>query len=225
MLQAADPASPDSAIAMGQLCESYWYPAYAFIRRRGYSAHQSEDLTQEFFARLLSKNFLAGVGPEKGKFRSFLLVCLTRFLANEWDRQSAQKRGGGRRPIPLDVEDAERRYSLEPSHNVTAERLFERRWAMTLLEKVLTKLQSDFTTAGKAELFNHLKPYLILDDDAPSYAQTAERLGMTPGALKVAVHRLRQRYALLLRAEVARTTSGSEDVDSEIRDLLAAVKA
>jgi RNA polymerase sigma-70 factor (ECF subfamily) len=223
VLAAADRSSPDSRDALDTLCRIYWYPVYAFTRRQGASAHEAEDLTQEFFARLLEKDYLEGVAPEKGRFRSFLLVCLRRFLANERDRARAAKRGGGRRPLSIDLADAEGRYRLEPGHQLTPERIFDRRWALALLEQVLNTLERELEASGKGRLFDRLKVYLAAQRSAPPYAEAAQELGMTEGAVKVAVHRLRQRYRRLLRAEVARTVGDADDVDEEIRRLLEAV--
>ncbi len=223
VLAAADRSSAGCEDALATLCGVYWYPAYAFIRRQGALPDEAEDLTQEFFARLLEKDYLEGVGPEKGRFRSFLLVCLTRFLSNERDRARAAKRGGGRRPLSIDFDGAEGRYRLEPAHQLTPQRIFDQRWALTLLEQVLDRLERDLAASGKAGLFDHLKVYLVAEQNAPPYAEVARKLGMSEGAVKVAVHRLRQRYGRLLRAEVARTVASPEDVDEEIQQLFEAV--
>jgi RNA polymerase sigma factor (sigma-70 family) len=223
VLAAADASSPDSDRALATLCETYWYPLYAFVRRQGHAAHEAEDLTQEFFARILEKQYLEGVGPEKGRFRTFLLVCLRRFLANEWDRKRAVKRGGGRAPLSIDFAGADARYRLEPSHHLTAERLFERRWALTLLEQVLAGLAQEMQRSGKGELFDALKVYLTASSSAPPHAEAGKRLNMTEGAVKVAVHRLRGRYRQLLRDEIAKTVGEEADVEEEIGKLFAAL--
>ena len=223
ILAAADGSSPESDRALATLCRTYWYPLYAFVRRQGHPAHEAEDLTQEFFARILEKQYLGGVGPEKGRFRTFLLVCLRRFLANEWDRKRALKRGGGKAALSIDFADADARYRLEPAHELTPERLFERRWALTLLEQVLAELSDEMKRAGKAELFAALKVYLAAEASAPPHAEVAAELGMSEGAVKVAVHRLRQRYRQLLRDEIARTVGDERDVDGEIGRLFAAL--
>ena len=210
--------TPQSAAAMAELCRNYWYPLYAFIRRRGHSAEEAEDLTQEFFARLLAKEFLAGVDRERGRFRTFLLMAVKRFLANEYDRAQAQKRGGGQRVVPLDALESETRYRLEPSHTLTAERLFEQQWAVTLLDKVLARLQAEMTSGGKAALFDALKGCLGGSKEE-TYAATAASLGMTEVAVRVAAHRLRRRYRELLREEIADTVSSPEEIDDEIRYL------
>jgi RNA polymerase sigma-70 factor (ECF subfamily) len=211
--------APQAAAAMTELCGIYWYPLYAFIRRRGHEAHEAEDLTQEFFARLLAKHFLAGVVPEKGKFRSFLLAAVNHFLANEYDRLQAQKRGGGQATIALDGQHADSRWQLEPSHDLTPERLFERRWALTVLEQVLARLEAELTAEGKAELFEALRPLLTGGGEA-THAELGVRLGMSPGAVKVAIHRLRRRYRRLLREEIAHTVADPAEIDDEIRYLL-----
>jgi RNA polymerase sigma factor (sigma-70 family) len=223
VLAAADASSPESDRALATLCEAYWYPLYAFVRRQGHAAHEAEDLTQEFFARILEKQYLDGVGPEKGRFRTFLLVCLRRFLANEWDRKRALKRGGGRAPLSIDFADADARYRLEPAHELTAERLFERRWALTLLEQVLASLAEEMRLSGKGELFDALKVYLAASSSAPPHIEMGKKLNMTEGAVKVAVHRLRGRYRRLLREEIAKTVGEEGDVEEEIGRLFAAL--
>ena len=222
--------SPQAREALATLCETYWYPLYAFVRRQGYSAPDAQDLTQEFFARLLEKNYLATVGREKGKFRSFLLAALKHFLANERDRARAQKRGGGPGAPglvsleALDFEAAESRYRVEPAHDMTAQRVFERRWALTLLDRVLGRLQTEYAAGGKAELFERLKDCLTAPELAGRYAELADKLGMTEGAVKVAAHRLRRRYRAMLRQEIAQTVADPKDVEDEIRQLFAAVR-
>jgi RNA polymerase sigma factor (sigma-70 family) len=212
--------SPSAAEAMAELCHIYWYPLYAYVRRRGYDAHEAEDLTQEFFLRLLAKNYLAAVDREKGKFRAFLLASLKHFLANEWDRAQAQRRGGGQVVIRLDTLDAESRYRLEPWHDLTPEKLFERQWALTVLEQVLRRLEAEtLALDGKQAVFGRLKQFLTGGREVASYAQVAAELEMTEGAVKAAVHRLRRRYRQLLREEIAQTVAGPEEVDDEIRYL------
>jgi RNA polymerase sigma-70 factor (ECF subfamily) len=216
-------ASPDAREALATLCQVYWYPLYAYVRRQGHSATDAQDLTQEFFARLLEKNYVGAADPAKGKFRSFLLASLKHFLANEWRRADAQKRGGGQVPLSLDFEGGETRFTLEPAYELTAEKLFERRWALTLLEQMLATLRDEFARSGKLALFEHLKPYLGGDASTVPYRQLAAELGMTEGAIKVSVHRLRRRCGELLRAAIARTVVGPEEVDEELRDLFNAV--
>ena len=208
--------------ALAALCETYWYPLYAYVRRQGHSSHDAEDLTQGFFARLLESETLAGVSREKGKFRTFLLVALKRFLANEWHRAHTHKRGGASFHVPLQGHTAETRYVAEPVEHLTAEKLYERRWALTLLERVLTRLGHEFDAAEKKELFEKLKPHLMADRAAIPYADAAMALSMNEGAVKVAVHRLRRRFRELFREEVAQTVAAPEEIDDEIRHLLSA---
>ena len=204
--------------ALASLCATYWYPLYAFIRRRGYESHAAEDLTQEFFTRLLAKAWLAGVDPQRGKFRAFLLATLKHFLANEQDREHAQRRGGGQTLLPLDSGDAETRYRLEPADSATPEKAFERQWALAVLEQVLARLQAEAAADGKAALFAALQPFLV-GDRGRTYAAAAQALGLTEGALKVAVHRLRRRYRELLREEIAHTVADPAEIEDEIRYL------
>ena len=217
--------SPQAHQALETLCRNYWYPLYAYVRRQGHSAHDAQDLTQAFFARLLEKNYLADVQREKGRFRSFLLASLKHFLANEWDREQALKRGGGKRLIALDEESAESRYRLEPKDDLSADKIYERRWALTLLEQVLAKLRGEFEKDGKLDQFETLKQYLSGGRTSVSYAQAADKLGMNEGAIKVAVHRLRKRYRELLRAEIVQTVATASEVEAEIRYLFAALSA
>jgi DNA-directed RNA polymerase specialized sigma24 family protein len=212
--------SPSAAKAMAELCCTYWYPLYAYVRRRGVDAHEAEDLAQEFFTRLLAKDFFKGVNREKGKFRAFLLASMKHFLANEWDRSQAKKRGGGQIMLSLDTLAAGSRYNLEPTHNLTPEKLFERQWAITVLDRVLARLQAEMSSGGKQAMYDHLKKLLTADRQSIRYAQLAAELDMTEGALKVAVHRLRHRYRELLRAEIAQTVATSEEIDDEIHYLL-----
>lgn len=209
--------------ALEKLCHAYWYPLYAFVRRQGHDAHDAQDLTQEFFARLLEKNYLEDVDRAKGRFRSFLLAALKHFLANEWDRRRAQKRGGAKTHVPIDNQSAETRYGLEPAHDQSPEKLFERRWALTLLDQVLNRLREEFVAAGKVEQFDELKITLTADRRSVPYTDLGARLGLSEGAVKVAVHRLRQRYREVLRAEIAHTVARPSDVEEEIRHLFAAL--
>ena len=189
------------------------------MRRRGFEAHEAEDLTQEFFARLLAKNYLVDVDREKGKFRSFLLASLKHFLANEWDRAQAKKRGGGHTIISL---DAETRYRQEPKDELSADKLLDRQWAIALLDQVLARLGAEYAEAGKSEVFEQLKDSLTGTRDSIPYAAIAAKLDTTEGAVKVAVHRLRQRYRKLLREEIAHTVASPAEIDDEIRHLFAA---
>jgi RNA polymerase sigma-70 factor (ECF subfamily) len=219
---ARDPAAPESRQALADLCAAYWYPVYAYVRRRGHDHHQAQDLTQAFFARLLEKNDLADADRTRGRFRSFLLTACQHFLANQYDHAKAKKRGGGRSHVALDFSDADQRYSHEPAHDDTPERLFDRRWALDLLDRALSELRSEYGDSGRGKLFEALKGTLTGGAEE-AYADLAERLAMTEGAVKVAVHRLRQRYRDRLRAAIAETVEKPEDVDGEVRDLFAAL--
>ena len=209
--------------ALATLCRVYWYPLYAFVRRQGHDPHDAQDLTQEFFARLLEKDYLGDVDRSKGKFRSFLLVALKHFLSKEWARAKTLKRGGGQALISLDALSAEERYRREPEDNATPEKLFERRWALTLLDRVLTRLSREYETAGKQAMFEQLRGCLTGDSDLLPYAELAPRLGLTEGAVKVVVHRLRQRYRGVLRDEIAQTVADPAEIDDEIRELFSAL--
>jgi RNA polymerase sigma-70 factor (ECF subfamily) len=223
IVAARDGEAAQAQTALADLCRAYWYPLYAHIRHLGHSADQAQDLTQEFFARLLEKDFLGAVDREKGKFRSFLLAACRHFLANEHDRERARKRGGGRQALSIDFHDADGRYLLEPAHGETPERLFERRWALALLEQVLTRLRHEYETAGKGRLFGVLKSRLTGDVRGTPYSRVAVELGLSEGAVKVAVHRLRQRYRELLREEIGQTLDDATQVEEEIRALFAAL--
>jgi RNA polymerase sigma factor (sigma-70 family) len=213
--------TPRAAEAMAELCRLYWYPLYAYVRRRGHDTHEAEDLTQEFFLRLLAKDYLLGVDRQKGKFRAFLLASLKHFLANEWDRSRTQKRGGGRTVLPISTAEAENRYRLEPWHDLTPDRLFERRWALTVLDNVLVRLQLALAFEGKQAVFDRLRPFLTGSREPGGYAVAAAELGTSEGAVKTAVHRLRRRYRQLLRDEIAHTVADPAEIDDEIRYLLA----
>jgi RNA polymerase sigma factor (sigma-70 family) len=214
--------APGAGRALEELCRTYWYPLYAYVRRCGHSPHEAEDLTQEFFARLLARNYLADVDREKGKFRSFLLASLKHFLANEWDRAQTQKRGGKHQHVSFDIHAAEIRYQQEPSNDLTAEKLLDRQWALALLDRVLIRLQAEFVTDGKGKQFEQLRTFLTEGKGATSYAVVAAKLDTTEGAAKVAVHRLRRRYRELLREEIAHTVADPANIDEEIRQLFAA---
>jgi RNA polymerase sigma-70 factor (ECF subfamily) len=220
VLSARDRQSPQSTEALETLCRAYWYPLYAFVRRQGHSPPDAQDLTQEFFARLLQKDFLKAVARDKGRFRTFLLVALKRFLANEWHRAHAAKRGGCQTRFSLDAELAERRYGVEPVEKLTADRIYERRWALTLLDTTLARLQQEFAAAGKAEQFERLKGFLTTEADAAAGAKAAAALGMSEGALRVTVHRLRRRFGELFRKEIAHTVAVPAEVDAELRHLM-----
>ena len=217
-------SSPESREALAALCTSYWYPLYALVRSQGFTAHDAQDVTQEFFARLLARNDFAAADRTKGRFRSYLSGALKHFLANVRDQARARKRGAGRIPLPLDFTTAESRFSREPSHTFTAERAFARRWALTLLEQVLMQLRTEFTAAGRERLFDRLKVTLSGEKGSASYAALAADLEMTEGAVKVAVHRVRRRYRELLRDQIARTVADPELIDDEIHELFAALE-
>ena len=221
VLSARDKNSPQSADALEKLCRAYWYPLYAYVRRTGQSKENAEDLTQAFFARLLEKNFLEAAEPERGRFRSFLLVALKRFLTNEWDRARAQKRGGGQTHVPLDTELAERKFKVETTAGeISPDRLYDRRWDLTLIEQTMARLRAEFERADKAAEFERLKSFLTADKNAIPYPAVADELGMSESTLRVAVHRLRSRYRELFREEIAHTLAEGEDVDEELRHLL-----
>jgi DNA-directed RNA polymerase specialized sigma24 family protein len=212
-----------AASALETLCRSYWYPLYTFVRRQGHTPEDAEDLTQAFFARLLEKDYLQAASSAKGKFRSFLLMALKRFLADEWDRATALKRGGIHRPIPLDRQSAEDQFRLEPKHELTPERLFERRWAMMVLERARARLREEYVVAGKEALFEQLKGFHSYDETTIAYGDAATGLAMPENTVKSHVRRLRQRYQQLVREEVAQTVSNPVEVEEEIRHLLAVV--
>ncbi len=210
--------------ALESLCQAYWYPLYAFARRQGRSADDAADTTQEFFSRLLDNKFLRSADPERGRFRSFLLTAFKRFIGQQQHRDQALKRGGGRKVLSLDFDDGERRYSLEPIDEWSAEKLFERRWALMMLEVVLQKLKTEYEGKGREELFNACCPWLTGQEMSTQYAMVAAKLGMNDGAIRVAVHRMRDRYRELLRLEVAGTVDDEQTVDDELRRLRLALR-
>ena len=209
-------------VALETLCRRYWLPLYAYVRRRVESTQDAQDLTQEFFARLLEKQSLAAAAPERGRFRSFLLASMKNFLANEWDRTQAQKRGGGRERLSLDWEQGESQASLEPWHDLTPERLYERQWVLTLLRVVIDRLEQDYTAQGKERQFAWLKGTLTGESQI-DYAAAAADLDLSEDAVRQAAHRLRKRYRDLLRAEVAQTVDDPADVEDELRGLFTAL--
>jgi len=222
VLAAGRRKSPQADQALEGLCRTYWYPLYAYVRRQGHAHEDAEDLAQAFFARLLEKNYLEGLSSEKGKFRAFLLASLKHFLANEWDKSQRQKRGGGITPISLDWQDADTRYQIEPADRLSPDRLYDRAGAVTVLERVITRLANECATDGKTGLFNQLRPFLMADLEAIPYAQAAAALAMTESAVRVAVHRLRRRYRELLREEISQTLSDPAQAAEEIKTLLGA---
>ena len=201
------------------MCEKYWYPLYAYVRRRGYAVEQAQDLTQEFFVRVLEKRYIDRADRNKGRFRTFLLSSLTYFLSDETDRRYLLKRGGALAIIPFEVRAGEEMYQREPSHRETPEKIFERRWALALLERVLGKLREEFAAGGQLEHFERLKVFLLGQGRDVPYADMAAELGTTEGALKVAIHRLRKRYRALLWDEIAETVADPSEVEGEVRYL------
>ena len=223
VLAARDGTSMQAARALEKLCRTYWYPLYAYVRRKGSSAHDAQDLTQGFFAHLLQRSFLENVGPQKGKFRSFLLAALNHFLSDEWDKSRAAKRGGGQTFISLDDDNAEELYLSEPDSAITAEKIFEQRWALTLLAQALARLRDEFTATGKTREFDHLKVFLSTPTSDGAYDAVAVDLEMPVATVAVKVHRLRQRYGELIRAEIADTVASPADIEEEMAHLFDAV--
>jgi RNA polymerase sigma factor (sigma-70 family) len=220
VVAAGDSKSAHADEALEMLCRTYWYPLYAYVRRKGHSPEDAQDLTQEFFARLLEKKYLKLADRERGKFRGFLLTSLKHFLVNEWQKARAVKRGGGAVALPLDEELAERQYLAEPSADLPPDQMFEKRWAITVLEQVLTRLRQESVAAGKGELFELLKDFLWGDKNLASQSEIGVPLGLSASAVKSAVHRLRLRYRELLRAEIAHTVARTADIDEELRYLV-----
>jgi len=218
---AGKPEGKEAAEALQALCQRYWYPLYAYVRRRVPQVSEAQDLTQDFFARLLEKNVLALAAPERGRFRSFLLASLHNFLANEWDKANAQKRGGGEQPLSLDLSEGESRLHLEPAHNLTPERLYEREWTLTLIRLAMDRLQADCESTGKLRQFELLQGALAGEGATANYAAVAAELEMTEEAVRQTAHRLRKRFRELLRGEVAQTVADPGEVDDEIRSLFA----
>lgn len=223
VLQAGHKSSPHSDRALADLCQSYWYPLYAFVRRQGKSKEDAEDFVQAFFAKFLERNYLEGLSAERGKFRAFLLAALKHFLANEWDKSQCQKRGGGVVHLSLDWQSADERYQLDPPDPSSPDRTFDREWALALLERVVKRLADECTADGKAALFEQAKGYLMVGESAVPYAEAARRLGLEEGAMRVAVHRLRKRYRELLRHEIAETLEDPAQVPEELRALQSAL--
>lgn len=219
---AGDPDRPDSRRALSALCEAYWYPLYAYARRRGDSPEQAQDHTQEFFARFLENDYFDRADPERGRFRSFLLASFKFYLCDDAGRARAQKRGGGLAPLPFEVSKGEELYVREPFHDETPERIYERRWARTLLDRVVARLRDEFVRHGRLEYFNKLKSCLHGDSDVP-YAELARQLETTESALKVGIHRLRKRYRDLLRSEIADIVADPAEIDAELRYLIASL--
>lgn len=208
--------------ALESLCRTYWYPLYAYVRRTGRGADDAADLVQGFFASILERRAVAAADRERGRFRAFLLASMDHYVANEWRKASAQKRGGGKVAVGLDFEDGERRYGLEPSHEMTADRIYEKRWALTLIEAAMGRLRAEYAARGRGDLYDALAGSIGGEGDE-GYGAVGRRLGMTEGAVKVAVHRLRKRCRELLREEVGQTVAGEAEIDDELRHLFGAV--
>jgi len=225
VLAAASPPAGGASVALERLCAAYWYPLYAYIRSRGVGPEDARDLTQEFFARLIEKGFLKDVRPEKGKFRTFLLAAVNHFLSNEWDRAKAQKRGGHLKFLPLDFAQAEERHVRGAGHTLTPEAFFERAWAMAALDAALVRLRNEYAATGKEKQFERLKGVLVRGEGGVSYRDLGEDLGMSEGAVKVSVYRLRRRYRDLLLEEISQTLAEGENMEEELRHLMAALSA
>lgn len=223
VLAARGGLTSDSGEALATLCRSYWFPIYSFIRRRGHPPHEAQDLTQDFFVHVFEHETLRRVDRTKGRFRTFLLAVLENFLRNERVRQRALKRGGGRQIVSWDESDSESRYAVEPADDATPELLFERRWAQSLVDQVMRRLSQEYRAADKAGVFEHLRGFLTGEIGPGMYEEAASGLGMSDGAVKVAVHRLRRRFGEMLRSEVAQTVNDPADVADELRHLLAAL--
>jgi DNA-directed RNA polymerase specialized sigma24 family protein len=220
VLAAGDVEGQNSHSALAQLCDNYWYPLYAYVRHRVNDVHQAQDLTQAFFSHLLEHRAIAKADRNRGRFRAFLLTALKNFLANEWDKGRAEKRGGGKADLSIDFAAGESRYQIEPSHELTAEKLYERRWVLTLLDQVLERLRGELVEAGKVEDFQQFKGALTGEATNEQYERAARALGITPAAAKQAAYRMRKRYRELFRQEVARTVEDETAVDDEIGRLL-----
>ncbi len=222
MLAAGKRHTPQSDHALEELCRCYWFPLYAYVRRRGHAKADAEDLTQAFFARFLAKNYLEGLSAERGRFRAFLLASLKHFLANEWDKSQRQKRGGGAEHLSLDWQTADTQFQVANTSEPSPDKAFDREWAVALLAKVIERLESESAADGKGKLFEQLKIFLAAGKGESAHADVASALGMEEGAVRVAVHRLRKRYRVLLREEIASTLSDPAMVDEEMRALFGA---
>jgi RNA polymerase sigma-70 factor (ECF subfamily) len=225
VLEAGHHSSPDSRQALAELCEVYWYPLYLYVRRRVADSHEAEDLTQEFFSRLLDKNVVAAAKPDRGRFRSFLLTSLKNFLANEWDKAKAQKRGGGKPLVSLDFETANSRMRIDPADTETPERLYERQWTITLLDLVMSDLRSESVSAKREMQFDLLKNFITGGKSTGGYSDVAARLEMSETAAKAAAYRLRNRYRQLLRQKISQTVAAPDDVDDEIGRLFKSLES
>jgi RNA polymerase sigma-70 factor (ECF subfamily) len=220
VLRAAVENTPEANAALAEVCKGYWYPLYAYVRRQGFDPHTAQDLTQEFFAKLIEKNYLAGADRQRGRFRWFLITAFKCFLANEFDRVHAQKRGGGEKPLSLDQMTAEERYAHEPADTMNADLIYDRRWALDLLARARARLKQDYDEGDKARRFELLSPFLPGGEPSASQAALGEQLGLSENAVKQEVHRMKKRLAELIRAEVEQTVSHPDDVEDELRHLI-----
>jgi DNA-directed RNA polymerase specialized sigma24 family protein len=223
VLAARQRDAPGAQQALEQLCQTYWYPLYVFIRHQGYSPEDAQDLTQAFFERVLARNYFDQVSRDKGRLRAFLLAALKHFLSDQRDRDRAAKRGGGATVLSLDAQTAEERYLSEPVDTMSPDRLYERRWAFTVLDAARERLREEFVGAGKSDLYDQLNALETGEDKGHTYAEVGQRLGMSESAVKTAVVRLRRRYGGLLRREIAQTVATSAEIEQEIKHLLAAI--
>jgi len=222
VLKAQGQPSREADVALEELCRLYWYPLYVYVRRRAETREDAEDLTQSFFERFLEKHYLEGLDNHKGRFRAFLLASLKHFLANEWDRSRRQKRGGGIPALSLDWQSAEARFQIEPADNLSPDKLYDRAWAITLLDRVIVRLRQECARDGKLELFDHLKPVLTSGKGAVNCSEAGAALRLSEGAVRVAIHRLRGRYRELLREEIAQTLSDPGQAKEELQALFQA---
>ncbi len=222
VLAAGKRATPQSDAALEELCRTYWFPLYAYVRRRGHTKEDAEDLTQAFFARFLAKNYLAGLSAERGRFRAFLLASLKHFLINDWKKSQRQKRGGGEAPLSLDWQTADTKFQVASTTEPSPDKVFDREWALALLAKVIGRLQKECESGGREKLFEQLKIFLTTGKDESAQGKAAKALGMEEGAVRTAIHRLRKRYRQLLRDEIAQTLADAADVDEEMRALFGA---
>ena len=225
VMAAGKEPSPDASVALEQLCATYWFPLYAFVRRRGFETHQAADLTQGFFADLLGRQDLRAIDPQKGRFRAFLLSAIKNFIANQIDQQNAQKRGGDVKTLPMDFDQADRRLQLEPYHEQTPESVFLKQWALTLLERAKDAGRDDYVQSNKDRLFDVIQVFLAGDPAEMSYREVAQNLDKSEGAIKVAVHRLRRQFHKQIRQEISRTVATEAEIDAEIQDLFDALRS
>ncbi len=224
VVAAGNRSSPDARRAMQTLCERYWYPLYAYVRRRVNDVNEAHDLTQSFFAELLEKNYVGTAAAERGRFRAYLLTALKHFLSKQWEMAKAKKRGGGKAPISLDFQSADSQIRIDPASELTAEQLYDRDWAVALLRQIMQRLSDEFLRAGKSQQFEELRGFLIGERGEETYSDAALRLGVTEAAAKMAAHRMRRRYRELLRDEIVETVTGPDEVEDEIRKLFATLQ-